>query len=96
MAEMREMATGIANRDLRGAAIVFAAAHETFSARDFAEFLHIGAYGIEEEAANDLLGEMVSARQLREIGPGRYARVAAAPRGVVNLEEPLWPEEAGR
>ncbi len=74
------------------AAIVFAESKETFTAREFTEFLVMGGVNIDEESADDVLGEIVGWGSLREIGPGVYARVP----NILNdapQEHPLWSED---
>lgn len=84
----------ISRKDLLDSAMLFAVLHQkpTFRARDFSTFSEIAAIALDEELANEILLEAVTAGFLREIGPGIYAVVqtknAASP-----LEQPLWTED---
>lgn len=60
------------------AAIVLSESKATFSAREFAKFLQMGAVSVHEEEAGEILAELVSSKLLREIGPGVYASAGKA------------------
>lgn len=94
MGEAREMGLAISRRDIQDAALVFAAAHHTFTARAFTEFLQIQAHRMEEESLNELLCEMAAGGDLREIGPGVYAAALGQSSKPAQLEHPIWSEEA--
>lgn len=83
-------------RDLADSAVLFAALHgkATFTAREFSSFTDVAALHLDEELANDVLLQAVGEGNLREIGPGVYSLVEKTEAQA--LEQPLWPEEAGR
>ena len=73
---------GISKQDVLDAAILFAGTKNTFTAREFTEFLKVQAYGAEEEEVDELLAEFADKGELRQIGPGVYARPRVKLRAV--------------
>gem|GEM_PF-4197976 len=56
-------------------AIAFAKSRETFTPRQFVDFLDtLGERRMDEEAADEFLSDMVDRNQMRQIGPGVYAK----------------------
>ena len=55
-------------------AIVFAETKATFTPRDFVGFLQMGGVPLHEEAADEILSDLVGTGQLRQVGPGVYAK----------------------
>jgi hypothetical protein len=74
MSEARDIGLAISKQDLLDVANIIGGVFPTFTAHDYAEMLRIQAHGMDDDAANDLLLEFAQHGQLREVGPGVYAR----------------------
>lgn len=84
--------TGISKDDILDSIVLFAVSHDkpTFSARDCAAWLQMACVPLDEEKTDELMSELVDKKQLRQVGPGIYAKQKGA---TVPLQQQIWPEE---
>lgn len=64
----------ITREDVLAAALIFGGFKRTFAVGEFTEFLQARSHGLEEEDVDEMLGEFAASGQLRQVGPGVYAK----------------------
>lgn len=68
----------ITREDVLAAALIFGGFRRTFAVGEFTEFLQTQAQGLQEQDVDEMLGEFAAGGELRQVGPGVYAKKDSA------------------